>query len=150
MPGIEPGAFHMRSERSTTELHPLTWSFWITSSILDRKNYWHGGNNMITCISFKIIVCFHFDWSNFSRVLIGLYYPRTPQGSQSLIRVISLGFWLDFITTIYTIFLPTSWWWSTWECDLLVVHHQPHHNQVNLSHTVTIQSGLLSLACGTS
>ena len=23
MPGIEPGAFHMRSERSTTELHPL-------------------------------------------------------------------------------------------------------------------------------
>jgi hypothetical protein len=24
MPGIEPGAFHMQSERSTTELHPLT------------------------------------------------------------------------------------------------------------------------------
>ena len=24
MPGIEPGAFHMRSERSTTEPHPLT------------------------------------------------------------------------------------------------------------------------------
>ena len=23
MPGIEPGAFHMRSERSTTEPHPL-------------------------------------------------------------------------------------------------------------------------------
>ena len=23
MPGIEPGTFHMRSERSTTELHPL-------------------------------------------------------------------------------------------------------------------------------
>ena len=23
-PGFEPGAFHMRSERSTTELHPLT------------------------------------------------------------------------------------------------------------------------------
>jgi hypothetical protein len=23
MPGIEPGAFHMQSERSTTELHPL-------------------------------------------------------------------------------------------------------------------------------
>ena len=23
MPEIEPGAFHMRSERSTTELHPL-------------------------------------------------------------------------------------------------------------------------------
>ena len=22
MPGIEPGTFHMRSERSTTELHP--------------------------------------------------------------------------------------------------------------------------------
>ena len=25
MPGIEPGASHMRSERSTTELHPPTW-----------------------------------------------------------------------------------------------------------------------------
>ena len=24
MPGIEPGAFHMQSERSTTELHPLS------------------------------------------------------------------------------------------------------------------------------
>ena len=24
MPGIEPGAFHMQSERSTTELHPPT------------------------------------------------------------------------------------------------------------------------------
>ena len=23
MPGIEPGAFHMQSERSTAELHPL-------------------------------------------------------------------------------------------------------------------------------
>ena len=23
MPGIKPGAFHMQSERSTTELHPL-------------------------------------------------------------------------------------------------------------------------------
>jgi hypothetical protein len=22
MPGVEPGAFHMQSERSTTELHP--------------------------------------------------------------------------------------------------------------------------------
>ena len=25
MPGIEPGAFHMQSERSTTELHPHLW-----------------------------------------------------------------------------------------------------------------------------
>ncbi len=25
MPGIEPGAFHMQSERSTTELHPLMY-----------------------------------------------------------------------------------------------------------------------------
>ncbi|KAK3783628.1 hypothetical protein RRG08_063028 [Elysia crispata] len=25
MPGIEPGASHMRSERSTTEPHPLTF-----------------------------------------------------------------------------------------------------------------------------
>ena len=27
MPGIEPGAFHMQSERSTTELHPLALLF---------------------------------------------------------------------------------------------------------------------------
>ncbi len=27
MPGIEPGAFHMQSERSTTELHPLLYEF---------------------------------------------------------------------------------------------------------------------------
>ena len=27
MPGIEPGAFHMQSERSTAELHPLV-SWW--------------------------------------------------------------------------------------------------------------------------
>ena len=25
MPGIEPGAFHMQSERATTALHPLTF-----------------------------------------------------------------------------------------------------------------------------
>ena len=25
MPGFEPGAFHMRSERSTTELHPRAY-----------------------------------------------------------------------------------------------------------------------------
>ena len=27
MPGIEPGAFRMRNERSTTELHPLACLF---------------------------------------------------------------------------------------------------------------------------
>ena len=26
MPGIEPGAFHMQSERATTALHPLRYS----------------------------------------------------------------------------------------------------------------------------
>ena len=26
MPGIEPGAFHMRSERATTALHPLVYT----------------------------------------------------------------------------------------------------------------------------
>ena len=26
MPGIEPGAFHMQSERATTALHPLIWN----------------------------------------------------------------------------------------------------------------------------
>ena len=28
MPGIEPGAFHMQSERATTALHPLLWKLW--------------------------------------------------------------------------------------------------------------------------
>jgi hypothetical protein len=32
MPGIEPGAFHMQSERSTTELHPPTITY--TGSVL--------------------------------------------------------------------------------------------------------------------
>ena len=29
MPGIEPGAFHMQSERATTALHPLSFVGWI-------------------------------------------------------------------------------------------------------------------------
>ena len=33
MPGIEPGAFHMRSERSTTELHPLINLHWLKNAI---------------------------------------------------------------------------------------------------------------------
>ena len=32
MPGIEPGTFHMQSERSTTELHP----HFINTIFLDR------------------------------------------------------------------------------------------------------------------
>ena len=31
MPGIEPGASHMRSERSTTELHPLYFTVQLIS-----------------------------------------------------------------------------------------------------------------------
>ena len=34
MPGIEPGAFHMQSERSTTELHPLLLELMKLSTIL--------------------------------------------------------------------------------------------------------------------
>ena len=30
MPGIEPGAFHMRSKRSTTELHPLWFIYFLS------------------------------------------------------------------------------------------------------------------------
>jgi hypothetical protein len=29
MPGIEPGAFHMQSERSSTELHPLLITYYL-------------------------------------------------------------------------------------------------------------------------
>ena len=37
MPGIEPGAFHMQSERATTALHPLPY---VTNfSMLDLKNF---------------------------------------------------------------------------------------------------------------
>ncbi len=39
MPGIEPGAFHMRSERSTTELHPLLlWKPEWEISLLNNEN----------------------------------------------------------------------------------------------------------------
>lgn len=38
MPGIEPGAFHMQSERSTTELHPQLTE---TCDNLDHSNYFY-------------------------------------------------------------------------------------------------------------
>ena len=34
MPGIEPGAFHMQSERATTALHPLCYD----ASVLIKMN----------------------------------------------------------------------------------------------------------------
>ena len=34
MPGIEPGAFHMQSERSTTEPHPLLHEFFMLIAII--------------------------------------------------------------------------------------------------------------------
>ena len=37
MPGIEPGAFHMQSERATTALHPLPCA--TIFSMLDLKNF---------------------------------------------------------------------------------------------------------------
>ena len=37
MPGIEPGAFHMQSERATTALHPLPCA--TNFSMLDLKNF---------------------------------------------------------------------------------------------------------------
>ena len=37
MPGIEPGAFHMQSERATTALHPLPYA--TNFSMLDLKNF---------------------------------------------------------------------------------------------------------------
>ena len=33
MPGIEPGAFHMQSERATTALHPLPQQTWKTDAL---------------------------------------------------------------------------------------------------------------------
>ena len=37
MPGIEPRAFHMQSERATTALHPLPYA--INFSMLNLKNF---------------------------------------------------------------------------------------------------------------
>ena len=44
MPGIEPGAFHMQSERATTALHPHTklnpsFGFEITNTIVYKTNW---------------------------------------------------------------------------------------------------------------
>ena len=39
MPGIEPGAFHMQSERSTTELHPLLHRVFVYYQVQD-PNRW--------------------------------------------------------------------------------------------------------------
>ena len=40
MPGIEPGAFHMQSERSTAELHPLPWIPFLSWSFLIYFSYY--------------------------------------------------------------------------------------------------------------
>ncbi len=39
MPGIEPGAFHMQSERSTTELHPLRVEAWTLLVYINKSTY---------------------------------------------------------------------------------------------------------------
>ena len=39
MPGIEPGAFHMQSERSTTELHPLSAFYGNRRRIIEVRRY---------------------------------------------------------------------------------------------------------------
>ena len=41
MPGIEPGAFHMQSERSTTEPHPHVIIITRTGSLIDYVNKDH-------------------------------------------------------------------------------------------------------------
>ena len=38
MPGIEPGAFHMQSERSTTELHPRRSNVFVEANITVRNS----------------------------------------------------------------------------------------------------------------
>ena len=54
MPGIEPGAFHMQSERSTTEPHPLY-------GISDKTRCWH---NYLD----KHIIYSFYEFVNFSRL----------------------------------------------------------------------------------
>ena len=40
MPGIEPGAFHMQSERATTALHPLMFH-WVEIYVIESQvNNW--------------------------------------------------------------------------------------------------------------
>ena len=39
MPGIEPGAFHMQSERATTALHPLPLNIIMLISVLVRGQF---------------------------------------------------------------------------------------------------------------
>ena len=50
MPGIEPGAFHMQSERATTALHPLPIS---KLKFTEKKNKNYRNDNVFTII----IVC---------------------------------------------------------------------------------------------
>ena len=57
MPGIEPGAFHMQSERATTALHPLSYreSFFIESNNLMQKSV-HKETKSIVYTTFHEIV----------------------------------------------------------------------------------------------
>ena len=58
MPGIEPGAFHMQSERSTAELHPLAAktcrsiavSRCIAKSLARHHQAWHFSKDKLACI----------------------------------------------------------------------------------------------------
>ena len=69
MPGIEPGAFHMQSERATTALHPHTkfkrsFRFVISNLILYKTNcrieysyqYFHFGDNVILLRTFCLLI----------------------------------------------------------------------------------------------
>ena len=86
MPGIEPGAFHMQSERSTTELHPRhcylflifnslfwKWTFYMTVLI----KHWHDiynsreatehGVNLYSTVAFQFaprarLIQTYFNW----------------------------------------------------------------------------------------
>ena len=52
MPGIEPGAFHMQSERATTALHPLSYSesFFIENNNLMQKSVLKETKSIVTAV----------------------------------------------------------------------------------------------------
>ena len=85
MPGFEPGASHMRSERSTTELHPLVSAYIYL---------------ILSCSSYIDIVCFRW----FSIIVLASIGVQRRLNSLARIEVVSatLNIYHVFLSSILT------------------------------------------------
>ena len=83
MPGIEPGTFHMRSERSTTELHPHDTVETFTKPVLiECENYSRrvfAKNAYIHCTEKGMIFRYLFTLCTVQKGNVRLRWDSNPQ-----------------------------------------------------------------------